>query len=55
MIDSKTLDDRVTDDPKVRCPDISKAKAVLDWAPHVTLREGLNKAITHFRERVCPR
>jgi dTDP-glucose 4,6-dehydratase len=55
MIDSKTLDDRVTDDPKVRCPDISKAKAVLDWEPLVSLREGLAKSIAHFRERVCPR
>jgi len=55
MIDSKTLDDRVTDDPKVRCPDISKARAVLDWEPRVTLREGLTKSIAHFRERVCPR
>jgi dTDP-glucose 4,6-dehydratase len=55
LIDSKTLDDRVTDDPKVRCPDISRAKAVLDWEPRITLREGLTKSIAHFRERVCPR
>jgi dTDP-glucose 4,6-dehydratase len=55
LIDRKTLDDRVTDDPKVRCPDIGKAQSVLGWEPQITLREGLRKSIAHFRERVCPR
>ena len=54
-IDRSTLSDRVTDDPKVRCPDISRAKQVLGWEPQISLREGLTKSITHFRERVCPR
>ena len=29
------------DDPRVRQPDISRAKALLDWEPHVTLTDGL--------------
>jgi dTDP-glucose 4,6-dehydratase len=36
------------DDPKVRCPDISKAKRVLQWEPKVSLREGLAATIEHF-------
>ena len=39
-----------TDDPKVRCPDISKAKAELEWEPQVTLEEGLNRTIEFFRK-----
>ena len=31
------------DDPKVRQPDITKAKRVLDWEPRVDRREGLKK------------
>jgi len=36
------------DDPKVRCPDISKARRVLDWAPRIPLREGLERTAAHF-------
>lgn len=36
------------DDPKQRCPDISKAKQHLGWTPKVPLREGLEKTITYF-------
>jgi dTDP-glucose 4,6-dehydratase len=39
-----------TDDPKVRQPDISKARRVLGWAPRVPLEEGLVKTIEYFRE-----
>lgn len=39
------------DDPKRRCPDISKAKRLLDWYPEVPLNEGLAKAVKYF-ERV---
>lgn len=37
------------DDPKRRCPDISKAKELLDWEPRVTLDEGLGKLIEYIR------
>lgn len=40
------------DDPKVRQPDISKARHVLDWSPKVTLREGIEKTIPYFRQKM---
>ena len=38
------------DDPKVRCPDISKAKQILRWEPKVSLREGLAATIAYFKK-----
>jgi len=35
-------------DPQVRRPDISKARAELGWDPTVTLRDGLRKSIDYF-------
>lgn len=40
------------DDPKVRQPDISIARAVLGWEPKVSLSEGLRKTIPYFRRLV---
>ena len=37
------------DDPKIRQPDISKAKKILKWEPKVSLEEGLEKTIEWFR------
>ncbi|HEX5725172.1 MAG TPA: UDP-glucuronic acid decarboxylase family protein [Longimicrobiaceae bacterium] len=37
------------DDPKVRRPDITVARAVLGWEPAVGLREGLERTIPYFR------
>ena len=37
------------DDPKVRQPDITRASAILGWAPTVQLREGLLRTIEYFR------
>ncbi len=45
-------DVRIKDDPKVRQPDIGKARRVLDWEPKVSLEEGLRRTIEWFRERV---
>ncbi len=45
-------DVRIKDDPKVRQPDIGKARRVLDWEPKVSLEEGLRETIEWFRERV---
>jgi dTDP-glucose 4,6-dehydratase len=39
-----------TDDPKVRQPDITKAKATLGWEPVVPVREGLARTIAYFRQ-----
>jgi len=41
-----------TDDPKMRRPDISKARERLQWEPEVTLEDGLRRTIDHFKERV---
>jgi dTDP-glucose 4,6-dehydratase len=40
------------DDPKVRRPDISKAKRVLNWEPKVPRREGLIKTIEYFKSKI---
>src|SRR5262250_3347326 len=40
------------DDPKVRQPDIARAKAILGWEPKVGLDEGLQKTIAYFEDRV---
>ncbi len=41
-----------TDDPKVRCPDITKAKAEIGWEPQVALEEGLTRTVEFFRKRL---
>ena len=45
-IDHKPLP---VDDPKVRRPDIRRAKALLGWEPKVELEEGLTRTIEYFR------
>ena len=40
------------DDPKVRQPDITRAKSVLGWEPKVEFDEGIRKTIDYFRLRV---
>ena len=47
----KFLPSRI-DDPKKRCPDISRAKSLLNWAPQVSLEEGLQKSLDYFRTQV---
>jgi len=41
-----------TDDPRVRKPDISRARAVLGWNPKVELREGIGKTIPYFQAKL---
>ena len=41
--------DLPVDDPKVRRPDISRARQMLGWEPAVTLREGVSRTIDYFR------
>ncbi|MBT8461668.1 MAG: SDR family oxidoreductase [Gemmatimonadetes bacterium] len=38
-----------TDDPKVRKPDITRARRILEWEPAVGLNEGLTNTISYFR------
>ncbi len=40
------------DDPKVRRPDITRARTLLGWEPKVELREGLTKTIDYFKTKV---
>jgi len=39
------------DDPKIRQPDITRAKELLNWSPKVSLDEGLQKTIDYFRKK----
>lgn len=39
------------DDPKVRQPNIGKARSVLDWEPVVPFEEGIVETISYFREK----
>lgn len=49
FIDYKVLP---KDDPKVRQPDITKARNLLGWEPKVDRKEGLVKTFGYFREKV---
>ena len=40
------------DDPTRRRPDITKAKTLLNWQPRITLRQGLEKSLDYFKQRV---
>jgi dTDP-glucose 4,6-dehydratase len=40
------------DDPKVRQPDIGRARSLLGWEPSVPLDEGLRSTLGYFRERL---
>ncbi len=41
-----------TDDPKVRKPDITRARTLLGWDPQVSLEEGLQRTIAYFRDHL---
>jgi dTDP-glucose 4,6-dehydratase len=45
----------LTDDPKRRLPDLTRAKAVLGWEPTTSLGEGLAKTIPYFQGRLSLR
>ena len=40
------------DDPRIRQPNIAKAKHVLGWEPHVSRSEGLLRTIEYFKQRL---
>jgi dTDP-glucose 4,6-dehydratase len=40
------------DDPKQRRPDITRARTILGWEPHVGLEEGLLKTVDYFRNKL---
>ena len=41
-----------TDDPKVRQPDLTRARTLLGWEPKVSLEEGLGRTIEYFKTKV---
>jgi len=41
-----------TDDPRVRQPDITRARTLLKWEPKVSLEQGLVKTIEYFRTKI---
>ena len=41
------------DDPKVRQPDVSAARQILEWEPTVSLEDGLSETISYFREKLA--
>ncbi len=43
--------DLPADDPKVRQPDISKAKSILGWSPQVDRKEGLRRTLAFFQDQ----
>jgi dTDP-glucose 4,6-dehydratase len=45
-------DERIVDDPKIRRPDITRARELLDWEPTFDLQEGLRHTIAYFKELV---
>lgn len=40
------------DDPKVRQPDITKAKSILNWEPKINRIDGLKKTVEYFKIKV---
>jgi dTDP-glucose 4,6-dehydratase len=40
------------DDPKIRQPDITRARQILGWEPKVSRRDGLARTLQHFRKRL---
>ena len=46
--------DLPVDDPKVRRPDISRARRMLEWEPKVDVRDGVSRTIEYFRSVVQP-
>jgi dTDP-glucose 4,6-dehydratase len=41
------------DDPKQRCPDITKARQLLQWEPEIDLETGLRKSLEYFKTAIA--
>jgi dTDP-glucose 4,6-dehydratase len=41
------------DDPKQRCPDITKARQLLEWEPKVDLETGLRQSLAYFKQALA--
>ena len=40
------------DDPRQRRPDLTRAKAMLDWSPKIKFQEGIAKTVDYFAGRI---
>lgn len=40
------------EDPRVRCPDVTRAKQLVGWVPRVSRKDGLARMIEHYREQM---
>jgi UDP-glucuronate decarboxylase len=40
------------DDPRRRCPDITRAKQLLHWTPKVPLKTGLERTVAYYRQQL---
>jgi len=47
-----TFEPLPTDDPRVRQPDITRARTILHWEPTVSLEDGLTSTIEYFRQKM---
>ena len=47
-----TFKDLPDDDPKIRCPDISKVQNLINWEPKVSLEEGIQKTIKFMKIQI---
>lgn len=55
IINSKSkivFDPLPEDDPKIRQPDITRARQILNWEPKVNRREGLIKTLEYFKKKI---
>ena len=50
---SLTFVDLPSDDPKIRQPDITRAREILDWEPRVARADGLARTLDYFRDSVA--
>ena len=44
--------ERPESDPQRRRPDITRARQILDWEPHIPLEEGIARTIPYFKEKM---
>lgn len=49
-----TFHSQVRDDPRQRCPDITRATKLLNWKPTTSLHDGLKATIEYFRDTCAP-
>jgi dTDP-glucose 4,6-dehydratase len=43
------------DDPRVRCPDITRAKQILGWQPTISRKQGLATMVEFYRDKLVQR